>query len=140
MYDKHVERVAIFSLGRWHEPPIVWVGQTGEQRLRQVAARISQALIDKLRAPGLETRPRRRRCLLQALLRHCPWLLRHGRVDPSRPVLAGPAPSRACATPASISRAAHAALVGSRAALPSGCPAARAGLAVRAGDHAVPAL
>jgi hypothetical protein len=35
MYDKHVERVAIFSLGRRHEPPIVWVGQTGEQRLGQ---------------------------------------------------------------------------------------------------------
>jgi hypothetical protein len=35
MYDKHVERVAIFSFGGWHEPPIVWVGQTGEQRFRQ---------------------------------------------------------------------------------------------------------
>jgi hypothetical protein len=29
MYEKHVERVAIFSFGRWHESPIVWVGQTG---------------------------------------------------------------------------------------------------------------
>jgi hypothetical protein len=35
MYDKHVERVAIFSFGRWDEPPIVWVGQTSEQRFRQ---------------------------------------------------------------------------------------------------------
>jgi hypothetical protein len=65
MYDKHVERVAIFSLGRWHEPPIVWIGQTGEQRSR--ALDLAGAQIDKLSDPSAsdEERQQRKRRLLK---------------------------------------------------------------------------